>query len=155
MIYCEPTLSTTCSTTVLRMGYRTCMPETEMNLEGRQEACNNPERRLSDCSCCTSVPTVNLCFSQYGQSGQYHIQHFPHHFSYQQDCTMNCHHETLYLITSGNHYDLATILLFCFFNVSVDEFNFSADAAALYKLTSYYFISFDHISCYSSTFQSR
>jgi len=51
-----------------------------------------------------------LYFSQYGQSGQYRIQHFPPHFSYQQDCTTNCHHETLYLINSGSHYDPATVL---------------------------------------------
>ena len=51
-----------------------------------------------------------MCFSQYGQSGQYCLQHFPPHFARQRQCTNSCHHQTMYLVnSSGLHYNLAVV----------------------------------------------
>jgi len=50
-----------------------------------------------------------LCFSQYNSTGQVCIQHFPPHFVSNPSCANSCHHKSLYLINTGNHYEPATV----------------------------------------------
>ena len=51
-----------------------------------------------------------MCLSQYGQTGEFCLHHFPPHFASQRQCTNNCHHQSMYLVnSSGSHYDLALI----------------------------------------------
>ena len=72
-----------------------------------------PEEWGTDCQIAAAAHLLQLsilCFSQYSDSGQYHIQQFPPHFPNNQDCNRKCLHETLYLVNnSGSHYDLATV----------------------------------------------
>ena len=51
-----------------------------------------------------------LCCSQYNSTGQVCIQHFPPHFASNPTCSNSCHHKSLYLINTGNHYEPAIVL---------------------------------------------
>jgi len=50
-----------------------------------------------------------LCCSRYGSTGDVCIQHFPPHFASNPACAHNCHHQTLYLVNTGSHYEPAAV----------------------------------------------
>jgi len=51
-----------------------------------------------------------LCCSDYDSTGNICIQHFPPHFASNPTCSNECHHQSLYLVNTGTHYEPAAVV---------------------------------------------
>jgi len=51
-----------------------------------------------------------LCCSDYDSTGNLCIQHFPPHFAFNPTCSDYCHHQSLYLVNTGSHYEPAAVV---------------------------------------------